>query len=78
MSSNVPSYTIDLVPEPYQYEGEIIDPEQDPITSSVYRCRTCAGLVTWPAQADHTTWHEALLGGIGEAMAILIRSNTNT
>lgn len=39
------------------YVGEIIDPEQSPITLSVYSCEYCGALLTESSLPLHARWH---------------------
>lgn len=41
----------------YYYVGEIIDPEQTPLTAAVYECRECGALATFSGMATHLAWH---------------------
>lgn len=37
----------------FEYVGELIDPEQSPLTMSVYACKRCGALVTSATEIRH-------------------------
>lgn len=39
--------------DPFEYVGELIDPEQTPLTQSVYACQRCGSLVLWSGEEAH-------------------------
>ena len=42
----------------WTYSGEIIDPEQSPITAAVYTCEICGALVAgMGGRSVHEAWH---------------------
>lgn len=44
----------------WTYDGEISNPEQAPITRSVWTCAVCFALVADPNLRGHERWHLTL------------------
>lgn len=44
----------------WDYVGEFIDPDQSPLTASLYSCSDCAALVASMGRDQHARWHATL------------------